>query len=69
MSQMEISQLPQMNTVWQQTIDWQPNKTQTELFQQVYQEILEGNKQQNLTRITSPEDFWKSISGIHFRES
>jgi len=69
MNQIEIGQLPQMNTVWQQTIDWQPNETQAELFQQVYQEILEGNRQQNLTRITSPEDFWEkhlwdSLSGI-----
>ena len=69
MSQIETSQLPQMNSVWQQTLNWQPNASQEQLFQQVYQEILEGNKIQNLTRITDPEDFWEkhlwdSLSGI-----
>lgn len=69
MSQIETSQLPKMNPVWQQTLNWQPDTTQEQLFQQVYQEILAGNKIQNLTRITNPEDFWEkhlwdSLSGI-----
>ncbi|MEM8672781.1 MAG: 16S rRNA (guanine(527)-N(7))-methyltransferase RsmG [Cyanobacteria bacterium P01_G01_bin.67] len=69
MSQIETKMLPQMNKVWSQILNWQPNKTQEQLFQQVYQEVLEGNRQQNLTRITSPEDFWEkhlwdSLSGI-----
>ncbi|MCC0179760.1 16S rRNA (guanine(527)-N(7))-methyltransferase RsmG [Waterburya agarophytonicola K14] len=69
MSQIETNQLPQMNQIWQQTLNWQPNANQEQLFQQVYQEILVGNEIQNLTRITSPEDFWEkhlwdSLSGI-----
>ena len=69
MSQIKINQLPQMKQMWQQTLDWQPSDTQEQLLQQVYQEILEGNRQQNLTRITNPEDFWEkhlwdSLSGI-----
>lgn len=69
MSQIETNKLPQMNSLWQQTLKWQPNAEQEQLFQQVYQEILEGNRYQNLTRITTPEDFWEkhlwdSLSGI-----
>ena len=69
MSQIEINKLPHLNTLWQQTLNWQPNTEQEELFQQVYQEILEGNRYQNLTRITTPENFWEkhlwdSLSGI-----
>jgi 16S rRNA (guanine527-N7)-methyltransferase len=69
MSQTETNVLPPMNQVWSQTLNWQPNDIQEHLFQQVYQEVLAGNRQQNLTRITSPEDFWEkhlwdSLSGI-----
>ena len=69
MSQIETSQLPQMNSVWQQTLNWQPNSSQEQLFQQVYQEVLQANKIQNLTRITAPQDFWEkhlwdSLTGI-----
>lgn len=58
-----------MNQVWSKTLNWQPTEAQEQLFQQVYQEVLAGNRQQNLTRITSPEDFWEkhlwdSLSGI-----
>ena len=69
MSQTETNTLPQMDEVWLQTLNWQPSETQNQLFQQVYQEVLEGNRLQNLTRITTPEDFWEkhlwdSLSGI-----
>lgn len=69
MSQIETQMLPQMNQVWLQTLNWQPNEIQEQLFQQVYQEVLAGNRQQNLTRITAAEDFWEkhlwdSLSGI-----
>lgn len=68
-SQIPSNQLPQMDQIWQQTLDWQPNQQQTQLFQQIYQQVLLGNQQQNLTRITSAEDFWEkhlwdSLSGI-----
>ena len=64
-----MNALPQMNQLWSQTLSWQPNETQEQLLQQVYREVLEGNRLQNLTRITSPEDFWEkhlwdSLSGI-----
>ena len=69
MSQIETDTLPQMNEVWSQSLNWQPSETQNQLFQQVYREVLAGNRLQNLTRITSPEDFWEkhlwdSLSGI-----
>ena len=69
MSQIETNKLPQINSLWQQTLKWQPNAEQEKLFQRVYQEVLEGNRYQNLTRITTPEDFWEkhlwdSLSGI-----
>ena len=69
MSQIKPNVLPPMNQIWSQTLNWQPNDFQEHLFQQIYQEVLEGNRVQNLTRITSPEDFWEkhlwdSLSGI-----
>jgi 16S rRNA (guanine527-N7)-methyltransferase len=69
MSQVKIQQLPEMDEIWQKTLNWQPNNRQNQQFQQVYQQILIGNTQQNLTRITEPTDFWEkhlwdSLSGI-----
>jgi 16S rRNA (guanine527-N7)-methyltransferase len=65
-----MSDLPQFLEIWQDTIGWQPNATQQTQFQQLYQQILEGNRQLNLTRITEPEPFWEkhlwdSLWGIH----
>ena len=51
--------LPEMVEVWQQTLKWQPNKKQQQTFQHLYEEILLGNRQLNLTRITEPEEFWE----------
>ncbi|HEY9607499.1 MAG TPA: 16S rRNA (guanine(527)-N(7))-methyltransferase RsmG [Allocoleopsis sp.] len=51
--------LPEMMDVWQQTLNWQPNAKQQHLFQQLYQAILSGNRQLNLTRITAPVEFWE----------
>jgi 16S rRNA (guanine527-N7)-methyltransferase len=51
--------LPQMVEVWQQTLNWQPKQEQHQLFQQLYEEILLGNRQLNLTRITAPLEFWE----------
>ncbi|AFZ02926.1 16S rRNA (guanine(527)-N(7))-methyltransferase RsmG [Calothrix sp. PCC 6303] len=58
-----------MADIWQQTLNWQPNSQQQQLFQQLYELILSGNRQLNLTRITSPDDFWEkhlwdSLRGI-----
>lgn len=61
--------LPELFSIWQDTLHWQPTSQQQELFQQLYQKILEGNQQLNLTRITQPEAFlekhlWDSLTGI-----
>ncbi|MGB3533194.1 MAG: 16S rRNA (guanine(527)-N(7))-methyltransferase RsmG [Microcoleaceae cyanobacterium] len=61
--------LPELFSIWQETLDWQPTSEQQELFQQLYQGILSGNKNLNLTRITEPKDFWEkhlwdSLAGI-----
>ncbi len=61
--------LPEMLTVWKQTLNWQPTTEQQQSFQNLYELILELNQQLNLTRITDTEDFWEkhlwdSIRGI-----
>lgn len=55
--------------LWLQTLGWSPNDLQQQQFQQLYQEILQGNQQLNLTRITEPQEFlekhlWDSLRGI-----
>ncbi len=65
---METS-LPSQNELWQQTLGWQPQQEQQQQFQRLYELILEGNRQLNLTRITDPQEFWEkhlwdSLSGI-----
>ncbi|MFN6570993.1 16S rRNA (guanine(527)-N(7))-methyltransferase RsmG [Dendronalium sp. ChiSLP03b] len=61
--------LPEMAEIWQQTLNWQPNSQQQVQFQQLYELILKGNRQLNLTRITDPQEFWEkhlwdSLRGI-----
>ena len=61
--------LPALDDVWQKTLDWKPTAEQQQVFQQLYQQILTGNQQLNLTRITEPTDFWEkhlwdSLRGI-----
>jgi len=63
--------LPEMADIWQQTLNWQPTVHQQTQFQQLYELILEGNTQLNLTRITEPLEFWEkhlwdSVRGISF---
>lgn len=58
-----------MTDIWQQTLSWQPDAQQQSLFQQLYELIIIGNKQLNLTRITDPQEFWEkhlwdSLRGI-----
>lgn len=58
-----------MAEIWQQTLNWQPSVQQQMQFQKLYQLILEGNRQLNLTRITDPQEFWEkhlwdSLRGI-----
>lgn len=61
--------LPEMAEIWQQTLNWQPTALQRSQFQQLYELVLEGNRQLNLTRITEPQEFWEkhlwdSLRGI-----
>ncbi|AFZ42492.1 16S rRNA m(7)G-527 methyltransferase [Halothece sp. PCC 7418] len=51
--------LPDLNNLWQTTLDWSPSPQQQKQFEQLYQGILAGNQQCNLTRITEPEAFWE----------
>jgi 16S rRNA (guanine527-N7)-methyltransferase len=54
-----MNKLPDFSEIWQQTLGWQPDQGQKHLFQQLYAQVLQGNRQLNLTRITSPRDFWE----------
>jgi 16S rRNA (guanine527-N7)-methyltransferase len=61
--------LPEMADIWQQTLHWTPTVQQQVQFQQLYEFLLEGNRQFNLTRITDPQEFWEkhlwdSLRGI-----
>jgi 16S rRNA (guanine527-N7)-methyltransferase len=69
MNKIEIPVLPAMNELWQQTLNWQPDDSQQQQFQRLYELIVEGNRQLNLTRITEPIEFWEkhlwdSLRGI-----
>lgn len=61
--------LPEMTQLWQPTLNWQPTTEQQCKFQRLYELILQGNRQLNLTRITDPLEFWEkhlwdSLRGI-----
>ncbi|MCU0532801.1 MAG: 16S rRNA (guanine(527)-N(7))-methyltransferase RsmG [Hydrococcus sp. Prado102] len=55
---MNTQNLPVLEEIWQTTLGWQPDEIQQKKFQQLYEEILVGNRQLNLTRITEPDEFW-----------
>ncbi|WOD37848.1 16S rRNA (guanine(527)-N(7))-methyltransferase RsmG [Nodosilinea sp. E11] len=64
-----MNQLPTSSDRWQSTLHWQPTDDQQERFQTLYDAILLANQQVNLTRITSPADFWEkhlwdSLQGV-----
>ncbi len=59
MCQTDRPLLPEMAELWQQTLNWQPTAEQQCQFQRLYELILEGNRQLNLTRITDPVEFWE----------
>ncbi|MDM9581740.1 MULTISPECIES: 16S rRNA (guanine(527)-N(7))-methyltransferase RsmG [unclassified Nostoc] len=66
---MTNEKLPEMAEIWQQTLNWQPTLQQQAQFQKLYELILEGNRQLNLTRIVDPQEFWEkhlwdSLRGI-----
>lgn len=69
MTQQETFHLPEMSAVWQETLNWQPSAQQQAQLQQLYELIVAGNRQLNLTRITEPTEFWEkhlwdSLRGI-----
>ncbi|MDY6897478.1 MAG: 16S rRNA (guanine(527)-N(7))-methyltransferase RsmG [Cyanobacteriota bacterium] len=71
MNDSTISCLPKMMDIWEETLNWKPSSQQQIQFQRLYELILEGNRQLNLTRIIDPEDFWEkhlwdSLRGIRF---
>lgn len=51
--------LPNPTDLWVKTLGWQPNSAQRQAFQQLYEALVQVNQQINLTRITTPEDFWE----------
>jgi 16S rRNA (guanine527-N7)-methyltransferase len=66
---MTNDKLPEMAQIWQETLNWQPTDQQQLQFQQLYELIIEGNRQLNLTRITESQEFWEkhlwdSLRGI-----
>ena len=61
--------LPEYGDIWQESLHWRPSEQQQALFSRLHQEILELNRQVNLTRITEPDAFWEkhlwdSLSGL-----
>ena len=55
----ESNFLPDNLELWQKTTNWQPSSEQKKLWQDLYSEILAINQYLNLTRITTPEEFWE----------
>ncbi len=65
----DLTSLPTLNEIWQQTTDWCPTQTQQSQLQSLYTAVITANKTLNLTRITEPEEFWEkhlwdSLRGI-----
>ncbi len=61
--------LPNPTDLWQTTLNWQPTEDLQARFESLYQAIVALNQTLNLTRITSPEDFWEkhlwdSLQGV-----
>ncbi len=48
-----------MDLIWQETIGWCPTNCQQSQLQDLYAAVITANQKLNLTRITSPEDFWE----------
>lgn len=55
----EINILPSHESLWQSTTNWIPTAEIRRSWQNLYNEILEINPHLNLTRITTPEEFWE----------
>lgn len=59
MTEMTKPVLPEKVKLWQETLGWQPDSGHLLEFQALYELIVEGNQQLNLTRITQPDEFWE----------
>lgn len=51
--------LPEYLDLWKKSLNWIPAAEILAKWEQLYQEILITNRHLNLTRITSPEEFWE----------
>ncbi|MGK7931854.1 MAG: 16S rRNA (guanine(527)-N(7))-methyltransferase RsmG [Microcystaceae cyanobacterium] len=54
-----MEQWQRLSPLWKATLNWQPTEQNFQQFNRLYQEILDGNRKFNLTRITEPLDFWE----------
>lgn len=59
MSDLKLQQLTDWEEIWHKSLGWEPNERQKNQYQQLYEQILLGNRKLNLTRITEPKDFWE----------
>ncbi len=55
--------------LWADTLHWQPDTNQIQLFDRFYNLVIQANEQLNLTRIVEPEAYWEkhlwdSLRGI-----
>lgn len=46
-------------SLWRDTLGWHPTPAQWSQYQALYAAIVTGNQQLNLTRLTTPGDFWE----------
>ncbi len=53
------NELPNMDEIWQETIDWSPTEQQQSQLQLLYLSVVTANQKLNLTRITEPREFWE----------
>ncbi len=44
---------------WMAELGCQPDEQALHRFEKLYEAVILGNQQQNLTRLTSPQDFWE----------
>lgn len=51
--------LPHHLELWQNSLNWTPTPQILAQWQELYQHILITNQHLNLTRITTPEEFWE----------
>lgn len=65
----QVTPTDNWQSIWQYCWGWSPTELQQSQFEQLYAQLLIGNQQFNLTRITALDEFlekhiWDSLSGI-----